>query len=250
VPADLRTDRSDRGASEVSSAVEILAAGNIVDPASVIRIAAAADLELAAAATLLQMESAGGKNIWGHDAVDTGGAYVKGSAVTREAYTAYLAIRGRLGAQGVGPCQLTWGGFQDRADRLGGCWRWDVNCRVGFEVLADLIRRHGTQVGFQRYNGSGPAAVAYGQKALRLYDGWRAKLGDTPGGEPARGPWPTIRRGDTGTAVGVIQRFLGVHPVSEFFGPLTEAAVKKYQAMRGLEPDGVVGRLTWTATGL
>lgn len=62
--------------------------------------------------------------------------------------------------------------------------------------------------------------------------------------------WPTIRRGDTGTAVGVIQRFLGVHPVSEFFGPATEAAVRRYQAMRGLEPDGVVGPLTWRETNL
>jgi peptidoglycan hydrolase-like protein with peptidoglycan-binding domain len=62
--------------------------------------------------------------------------------------------------------------------------------------------------------------------------------------------WPTIRRGDTGTAVGVIQRFLGVKPVSEFFGDLTEAAVRKYQAMRGLEVDGVVGAATWRETGL
>jgi peptidoglycan hydrolase-like protein with peptidoglycan-binding domain len=62
--------------------------------------------------------------------------------------------------------------------------------------------------------------------------------------------WPTIRRGDSGTAVGVIQRFLGVHPVDEQFGPATEAAVKKYQAMRGLEPDGVVGQATWKATNL
>jgi hypothetical protein len=62
--------------------------------------------------------------------------------------------------------------------------------------------------------------------------------------------WPTIRRGDTGTAVGVIQRFLGVHPVSEFFGPATEAAVRRYQAMRGLEVDGICGRETWLATGI
>jgi hypothetical protein len=62
--------------------------------------------------------------------------------------------------------------------------------------------------------------------------------------------WPTIRRGDTGTAVGVLQRFLGVQPVSEFFGPATEAAVRRYQAMRGLEVDGICGPATWGATGL
>jgi len=64
------------------------------------------------------------------------------------------------------------------------------------------------------------------------------------------GPWPTLQLGDTGTAVGVIQRFLGVHPVDEQFGPVTESAVKKYQRRRGLTPDGVVGQLTWEATGL
>lgn len=62
--------------------------------------------------------------------------------------------------------------------------------------------------------------------------------------------WPTIKLGDTGTAVGVIQRFLGVQPVDEVFGPVTETAVKRYQAMRGLEPDGVVGPITWAETGL
>lgn len=64
------------------------------------------------------------------------------------------------------------------------------------------------------------------------------------------GPWPTLRLGDTGTSVGVIQRFLGVHPVDEVFGSVTEAAVRKYQAMRGLEADGICGPATWTATGL
>lgn len=61
---------------------------------------------------------------------------------------------------------------------------------------------------------------------------------------------PTIRRGDTGTAVGVIQRYLGVQPVSEFFGPATEAAVRRYQAMRGLDADGICGPATWAATNL
>lgn len=227
----------------MTSAVEVLAAGNIVDPASVVRIAAAAGLELAAAATLLQMESGGGRNVWGHDAVDTGGAYVKGSAVTEESYRKYLAIRGRLGAQGCGATQLTFPGFQDRADRLGGCWRWDVNCRVGFEVLADLIRRHGVQAGFSRYNGSGPAAVAYGQKAMRLYNGWRERLND------AGATRPVLRRGDHGPAVEELQRRLAVvgPGVAGYgqFGPRTEQAVRAFQAAHGLTADGVCGPATW-----
>jgi peptidoglycan hydrolase-like protein with peptidoglycan-binding domain len=62
--------------------------------------------------------------------------------------------------------------------------------------------------------------------------------------------YPTLQRGSSGPAVGVIQRFLGVTPVSEFFGPATESAVKAYQKMRGLTADGVVGPATWRETGL
>jgi peptidoglycan hydrolase-like protein with peptidoglycan-binding domain len=65
---------------------------------------------------------------------------------------------------------------------------------------------------------------------------------------------PTIQRGDTGPAVELIQRFLGVVGPGDFgyghFGPATEAAVKRYQSMRGLFPDGIVGPMTWAETGL
>lgn len=61
--------------------------------------------------------------------------------------------------------------------------------------------------------------------------------------------WPTVRRGDTGPTVELLQRFLGVTP-DGVFGPVTEAAVRRYQTLRGLEPDGICGPLTWEATGL
>jgi hypothetical protein len=76
--------------------------------------------------------------------------------------------------------------------------------------------------------------------------------GMTGGGSPSK--YPTIRRGDTGEAVKLIQRFLGVVGPGDAgygtFGPKTEAAVRRYQAMRGLEVDGICGQLTWAATGL
>lgn len=56
----------------------------------------------------------------------------------------------------------------------------------------------------------------------------------------------TVRIGSRGDDVVTLQRFLGVKPVSnKAFGPKTYAAVRRYQKMRGLHVDGVVGPQTW-----
>jgi hypothetical protein len=138
---------------------------------------APAGWDLAPPATLLQKESGGGHNVWGHDNVETGGHYVKGAEVTEQAHRNYKAdrIRGRIGAQGAGPTQLTFSGF--RADQRGGCFDWRVNCAVGFEILTDHIRRLGTRNGFRAYNGSGPAAERYADDAMGKLAAWRSRLG-------------------------------------------------------------------------
>jgi peptidoglycan hydrolase-like protein with peptidoglycan-binding domain len=59
-----------------------------------------------------------------------------------------------------------------------------------------------------------------------------------------------LKRGDRGAAVKRVQRRLRVKPVSGFFGPLTEKAVKRFQRRRGLTADGVVGPQTREALGL
>lgn len=63
--------------------------------------------------------------------------------------------------------------------------------------------------------------------------------------------WPLVRRGDRGPAVKKLHDLLDVARRGEAgygtFGPKTEAAVRAYQKSRGLEPDGRVGRQTWTA---
>ena len=184
------------------SDVTVLAQGGILQAADVASIAAAADLDLAAAATLLIKESGGGRNVWGHDDVVVApNTYAKGGLVTESNYTAYIAAvkAGRAGRQGCGPTQLTFGPFQQRADDLGGCWRFEINCRVGFEILADHIRTRGVQDGFRAYNGSGPRAGAYGRDAKARYDVWKAKLGrnDMPtADEIAAAVWNhTIRNG-------------------------------------------------------
>jgi hypothetical protein len=159
------------------TANEVLAKHRTQRAAEVVELAAAAGLELAAAATLLEKESGGGHNVWGHDDVDDGGNYVKGGPVTKEAYKKYKRDRDRLGAQGVGPTQLTFPGFQDRADDRGGCFDWRVNCSVGFEILADHIKAKGIRDGFRAYNGSGAAAERYADDAMSKLAVWRSRLG-------------------------------------------------------------------------
>jgi hypothetical protein len=162
--------------------------------AEVVELAALTGLELAAAATLLEKESSGGRNVYGHDPVQTGGFYEKGGPVTKESYLQYKAHRGELGAQGVGPTQLTLPAFQDRADARGGCWDWRVNALVGFEVLSGLIKAKGVRSGFRGYNGSGPAAEAYATDAMKRLQVWRDRLTGTPGPATQRA---TLREGDT-----------------------------------------------------
>jgi len=162
------------------TAAEVLANHGTQRAAEVVELAAAAGLELAAAATLLEKESGGGHNVWGHDNVSTGGHYVKGAEVTEQAYLNYKHDRDRLGAQGVGPTQLTFKGFQDRADKRGGCFDWRVNCSVGFEILAEHIKAKGVHDGFRAYNGSGAAAERYADDAIDKLAVWRSRLGGTP----------------------------------------------------------------------
>lgn len=57
---------------------------------------------------------------------------------------------------------------------------------------------------------------------------------------------PVLRRGDTGPAVGHLQRRLDIE-VDDDFGPLTDAAVRRFQQAHGLVVDGVVGPATWAA---
>lgn len=58
----------------------------------------------------------------------------------------------------------------------------------------------------------------------------------------------TLRKGMTGPDVAFVQRWLGL-PDDGKFGPKTEAAVEKYQDMRGITSDGVVGKATWKQMG-
>lgn len=69
-------------------------------------------------------------------------------------------------------------------------------------------------------------------------------------------PAVTLREGDTGRDVELIQRKLNrisanfpgipkIYPADGFFGPSTTGAVRKFQEVFDLDVDGLVGRATW-----
>jgi hypothetical protein len=120
-------------------------------------------------------QESGFRNVFGHDPVAN---TVKGGKVTRSRYREYLRQRkaGR-GMQGVGPAQLTWYEFQDQADALGGCWVPRHNIRVGFALVASLVKQHGMAKGIEKYNGSGPAAVASSKRVQARQKKWHGWLG-------------------------------------------------------------------------
>ncbi len=58
---------------------------------------------------------------------------------------------------------------------------------------------------------------------------------------------PLLKQGSTGPYVTQLQRLLGVSPVSGFFGPITEAAVRALQQSGGLSVTGTTTPPTWAA---
>jgi peptidoglycan hydrolase-like protein with peptidoglycan-binding domain len=240
--------------------IERLRAGGIVSPKMCAAEAARAGLRLEFAAALLEKESAGGHNVFGHDR-DRSGKYIfparDGTVkVTKELYQEYKRRRvasGNKAMQGVGPCQLTWFSFQDDADKEGGCWKAQINMRVGFRRLAGLMRTHGDAVGARMYNGSGDAAEAYSKDLREKAAAWKARLdGAAPVPLPAADR--PLRRGDRGPKVVRLTRRLSkvrskagtpylAKPRREL-DATAEAALKAFQAEHRLEADGVYGPLS------
>jgi hypothetical protein len=142
-----------------------LRAHGIIHPIFTVKWAEHEGLELASACAMLMMESSGGHNEFGHD----GGNRVQGGQVTEARYKQLRAgIAAGEPSNGVGPCQLTSVGLLDEADLLGGAWIIEHNMTVGFHFLHGLQTEHGIEGGFVAYNGSGPAAVAYGARAMEI----------------------------------------------------------------------------------
>lgn len=142
----------------------------IKQPYLVMQVADAVGLPFYAACAMLEKESGGGANVFGHDPTIFAGA----GRVTKKKYLEYKAERKRTGKmQGVGPCQLTWYGFQDDADALGGCWVKKNNMLVGFRLLKDYYTetKNWIRVG-TKYNGATKYGLDY---ALRVAK-WKSLL--------------------------------------------------------------------------
>jgi hypothetical protein len=156
---------------------EVIEANGITNAADAVAAAGATGLALSYACALLENESAG-RNIFG---ADPGGNALPrtwfDTPVTRTKYTIYK-MRRNLGMtpNGVGPCQLTSIGLQKDAEKAGGCWKPRHNMGVGFTFLRQLQDAHGSQGGFRAFNGSGPAAVAYGERAIRRAAEWHQRF--------------------------------------------------------------------------
>ncbi|MGB5952080.1 MAG: NlpC/P60 family protein [Ornithinimicrobium sp.] len=66
---------------------------------------------------------------------------------------------------------------------------------------------------------------------------------------PAHPSTSTLRWGSRGGSVKTVQGIVGTYQ-DGIFGPLTHAAVKRYQSRHGLVPDGIVGPITSRQMGL
>lgn len=163
-------------ATEVSTRlqkIETMREHGIVYPIWTYDEAHAAGLDLSVGCAMLDQETGGGHNVFGHDPT----ICVGWGTVTRAKYAYYKLRRGHTRMQGVGPTQLTWWSKQDRADSMGGCWQPRFNIRVGFQDLAASIRRYGLHAGVAAYNGSGPAAQRYADSVLHRAAYWKKILG-------------------------------------------------------------------------
>ena len=85
---------------------------------------------------------------------------------------------------------------------------------------------------------------------------WNTSDGPTPQPVASGPPRPvmppsdnTLRLGDTGEGVRILQALLAAHGylVDSSFGPETANAVKTFQGSKNITPDGVVGPSTWAA---
>jgi hypothetical protein len=80
---------------------------------------------------------------------------------------------------------------------------------------------------------------------VTTWEFYLAERDDKPAPKHAEAGSRDLKKGATGDDVKALQRLLGGLVVDGKFGPVTETAVKRYQRLRGIAQDGVVGPITW-----
>ena len=101
------------------------------------------------------------------------------------------------------------------------------------------------------------AGLNYEQIIQRSYGADVEIVRDVPTQSPQpRAPEQPLSEGDSGAAVEIMQRRLNrisanypgipkIYPVDGFFDTTTAAAVRRFQEVFNLTPDGIIGRATW-----
>lgn len=134
-----------------------------------------------------------------------------------------------------------------------------LSIRPGTAVFMNHTNRR-THIGL--YIGGGKCIEAQGtisgvvESDLSRWDEWGQLTDVDYTGIPAdeiEVALPILRKGAEGAAVKTLQEMLNADPryaglkVDGIFGSGTKAAVRAYQHDHGMDPDGVVGPLTWEA---
>jgi len=144
----------------------------IVDAPNALAAAIYSRTDFSIVCTSLLMESYGGRNMWGGDpAGDALPSNLFEQDVTPAGWEEYWAnVKRGLRTNGCGPGQLTSEGLQAAANSIGGCWLPGPNMKVAAIFMRQLLAETGGDItlAYQHYNGSGPAAVAYGQRAYAI----------------------------------------------------------------------------------
>src|SRR5262245_33471446 len=148
-----------------------------------------AGLPLALALALVDQES-GFQNIFGCDLGPRDSAPWCHQEVTKERVGALLRhVKAGGTSNGVGLTQLTSIGFIQQAQAAGGAHKPQAQCQVGFQLLHDLIARHGERVGIGAYNGGeGNPNFDYADSVLELKAKWQGRIRRALGGGDATAP--------------------------------------------------------------
>jgi hypothetical protein len=124
------------------------------------------------AAALLSKETGNGSNIFGADHGPCGDAppYCRQNVTERRA----KRLRESEFSNGVGPTQLTFKGYVDRARRAGGEWKPYVNMAAGFTIFRELFdsERNSIWGAAKRYNGR----AEYANDFVKRRDAYERKL--------------------------------------------------------------------------